>query len=175
MYQNACKWVFQAHQKNINWSKRKKPKSKPRNIFLRQTQKCIINQAMQTKKKKIIAKIKEIETSPFIYLRTESQMVLKTKMIQSIKLTMNQNFRKVQSRNKSFLLRITNLWSKTVNQRTQNRKLYNKRRQYKEKLWKLWTGFGPYQRESKSQHFCQSINRFFLKVVTLKNTTSWWN
>jgi len=149
MYQNACKWVFQAHQKNINWSKRKKPKSKPRNIFLRQTQKCIINQAMQTKKKKIIAKIKEIETSPFIYLRTESQMVLKIKMIQSVKKAMNQNVRKVQSRNESVLLRLAKLWSKTVNQKTQDSKLKSRRRQNKTKLWKLFIEFGPYQRELK--------------------------
>ena len=63
---------------------------------------------MQTKKKKkIIAKIKGIETSLLICLRTESQMVLKIKMIQSVKKAMNQNVRKVQSRNESILLRMT--------------------------------------------------------------------
>ncbi len=58
MYQKVCKWILQAYQKKIERKKRKRPKSKLRKIFLQQTQKCIINQAMQTKKKKnIIAKI----------------------------------------------------------------------------------------------------------------------
>ena len=52
MYQNS-----QTYQKKIKKKKRKKPKSKPRKIFLHQTQKCIINQAMQIKKKKTKAKI----------------------------------------------------------------------------------------------------------------------